>query len=461
MKIGRLLGYGMIISILFFAGCSNDTSNQENNEQPENMESSNKSIEMANSEASHSTNEHYLQYFTEDPEEMVQLEPGPYSGDNYDLEAIKKEIEGFPLGESKEDYYYRLISLIAEDYRFFYEAMQDVDTSFDTPTAQPDGELSTPEGVIGPKMNVQILLDSSGSMGGEIDGISKMKLAKDAVQSFVEELPEEAQVSLRVYGHKGTSDPADWELSCSSSEQIYPLSELNQEEFTASLEQFSPAGWTPLAKSMEEALNDLKDQTGENVNNIIYIVSDGMETCDGDPVQTAKSLNQSDVEAVVNIIGFDLDDEGQDALKEVAEAGNGEYSTVHSKEELQKFFEQAKRELRSEWLRWSNENVSHYIESQSERVNALFDTEKEARELARIERERMEEIVTYWNEQLSEEDSDLEIRPFEARQRTRNLRSYLFNTAYPYRQELRNKGLELRNEIRDKAGEEREKLKNE
>ncbi|SES04530.1 Ca-activated chloride channel family protein [Gracilibacillus ureilyticus] len=461
MKISRLLGYGLIICILFIAGCSNDTNNQENEEQTENMESNNESTETANAEAKQVTNDNYLQYVTEDPEEMVQLEPGPYSGDNYDLEAIKKEIEGFPSGESKDDYYYRFISLIAEDYRFFYEAMQDVDTSYDTPTAQPDGELSTPEGVVGPKMNVQILLDSSGSMEGEIDGISKMELAKDAVQSFVEELPEEAQVSLRVYGHKGTSDPADWELSCSSSEQIYPLGEFNQEEFTASLEQFSPAGWTPLAKSMEEAMNDLKDQTGENVNNIIYIVSDGMETCDGDPVETAKSLNQSEIEAIVNIIGFDLDDEGQDALKEVAEAGNGEYSTVDSKEELQRYFEQAKRDLRSEWQSWSNENVSHYIESQSERVNALFDTEKEARELAKIERERIEEIAAYWNEQLSEVESDLEIRPFEASKRQRGLRSYLFNTSFSYRKELISKGLDLRNEIRDKASEERDNLKNE
>ncbi|KOP78240.1 hypothetical protein ACFFHH_21220 [Cytobacillus solani] len=40
-------------------------------------------------------------------------------------------------------------------------------------------------------------------------------------------------------------------------------------------------------------------------------------------------------EAKVNIIGFDVDDDGQKQLKQVAEAGGGNYATVRDKSEFE------------------------------------------------------------------------------------------------------------------------------
>ncbi len=97
--------------------------------------------------------------------------------------------------------------------------------------------------------------------------------------------------------------------------------------FNQALDSFSPAGWTPLASAIQIAKEDLSKQTGENVENIIYVVSDGVETCDGDPVKVAKDLNESDIEAIVNIIGFDVDDEGQQQLKK--SCGSGKREVFH------------------------------------------------------------------------------------------------------------------------------------
>ena len=91
------------------------------------------------------------------------------------------------------------------------------------------------------------------------------------------------------------------------------------------------------------------------------MVSDGIETCGGDPVKAAKELNRSDIKAVVNIIGFDLDDEGQRQLKAVADAGGGEYSSVDSKVELDKYFEEERRRLYNAWSEWARE---HYNDAQ-------------------------------------------------------------------------------------------------
>jgi len=103
------------------------------------------------------------------------------------------------------------------------------------------------------------------------------------------------------------------------------------------LDHFQASGWTPLSGAIEKA-HDLLKAYPENENlNIVYIVSDGVETCDGDPVTAAKLLQADNIQAKVNIIGFDVDDKGQVELKKVADAGNGEYVTVQNKDELETY----------------------------------------------------------------------------------------------------------------------------
>ena len=72
-------------------------------------------------------------------------------------------------------------------------------------------------------LNVLVILDASGSMGKDIGGQTQMAAAKKAILQFVEELPKEANVGLRVYGHKGTGSSTDKAMSCSSSDLLYPL----------------------------------------------------------------------------------------------------------------------------------------------------------------------------------------------------------------------------------------------
>ena len=60
-------------------------------------------------------------------------------------------------------------------------------------------------------------------------------------------------------------------------------------------------------------------------DDITYTVSDGAETFDGDPVKEAESFAKDGENRSVNIIGFNVDQKGEDQLKAVAEAGNGQY----------------------------------------------------------------------------------------------------------------------------------------
>ncbi|MBT2638878.1 DUF1194 domain-containing protein [Bacillus sp. ISL-39] len=119
------------------------------------------------------------------------------------------------------------------------------------------------------------------------------------------------------------------------------------------LSKFKPAGWTPLAQAITEAQKDLSQYKGDGNKNILYIVSDGIETCGGNPVAAAKSLKESGIAPVVNIIGIDLAGKDQQQLQEIAKAAGGSYANVKSQQQLRdEFFKTVEESLK--WLNWSN-----------------------------------------------------------------------------------------------------------
>ncbi|MCA9954883.1 MAG: hypothetical protein KC434_09205, partial [Anaerolineales bacterium] len=67
-------------------------------------------------------------------------------------------------------------------------------------------------------INIQIILDASGSMGDPFGGSTRLAVAQAVLADFVDTLPADAQVSLRVYGHTGSRDEADKAVSCQGTE---------------------------------------------------------------------------------------------------------------------------------------------------------------------------------------------------------------------------------------------------
>jgi Ca-activated chloride channel family protein len=67
---------------------------------------------------------------------------------------------------------------------------------------------------------------------------------------------------------------------------------------------------------------------------VIYVVSDGQETCGGDPVAAARAINRGATKAVVNIIGFAVPSSEAAALAAVASAGGGRFVNVDAGSEV-------------------------------------------------------------------------------------------------------------------------------
>lgn len=278
--------------------------------------------------------------------EFVGLPKGENQEKVDELMKDLPDISGEPTEQQLDAYYSELLAVFQQDFKGPEELIAKM--KFQS-IGSPD--IEDPRMQFKENLNVLVLLDASGSMNKDVGGETQMVAAKKAITGFLEGLPKEANVGLRIYGHKGTGSDTDKALSCSSSDLVYPLTPYEKGAFQASLDQAKPAGWTPIQLALNEAEKDLSTFKGENNTNIVYLVSDGVSTCNDDPVDAAKALYDSDITPIVNVIGFNMDNEGRKQLQEVAKATEGTYEDVQNAESLQKELNQA-GDIAKKWADW-------------------------------------------------------------------------------------------------------------
>jgi len=185
-----------------------------------------------------------------------------------------------------------------------------------------------------------LALDSSGSMAGSAGGgQTKLEAAKEAIAGYVESTPRSVdRLGLEVYGHKGSSSAAGKAESCRGVEIFSPIGELDSGNVDRILARFQPVGWTPVAGALRGAERAFAGREGER--NQVILVSDGVETCDGDPVRAARALNEAGVNVTVDVVGFDIRSQvDAQRLRRVAEAGGGEYVDAKTSGELNDYFD--------------------------------------------------------------------------------------------------------------------------
>ncbi len=185
------------------------------------------------------------------------------------------------------------------------------------------------------RLNLVFVLDASGSMNGDINGVNKWRSAVDALKSVLSRgFPSYTDVGLVVYGHKGNSSQEARSVSCNGVEVVSELSPLRTKNVGESVDKLVPSGWTPLAGGLARAGEMLKDREGEG--NFVILLSDGLETCDGDPVEQARMLKESGVELTTNVVGLAVNDQEKQQLMEIAQAGGGSYYPADDPKDLER-----------------------------------------------------------------------------------------------------------------------------
>ncbi len=186
-------------------------------------------------------------------------------------------------------------------------------------------------------VNIVVILDASGSMAELIDSSRKIDVAKQAIVKFLTNMPKGINTSLIVYGHKGSGSLAGKDISCEAVEQVVSLSQNNSSNIISAINSFGPNGWTPIAKSLDLARSIF--ETRRNDKNHLILVSDGIETCDGDPAASAKNLITLSPNRFstlkLDIIGLGkMKESDGNFLRQIASAGKGTYISADSSDKI-------------------------------------------------------------------------------------------------------------------------------
>jgi hypothetical protein len=168
---------------------------------------------------------------------------------------------------------------------------------------------------------VQIVLDVSGSMKASMGAQPKIDAAKSAIRETISGLQEGSVVALRYYGHRVPQEQKA--ESCRDTELIMPFQPLDKGRMLAALGRAVPTGQTPIAHTLEQAAGDFGGASDEARG--IILVSDGEETCGGDPLATVRGLAARGIKVRIHTIGFDVDAAARAQLEAISQATGGEY----------------------------------------------------------------------------------------------------------------------------------------
>ncbi len=163
-----------------------------------------------------------------------------------------------------------------------------------------------------------VIMDGSGSMWGQIDGKPKLEIAKEALADVLSGLPADRTLGLLAYGHRRKGDCADIQMLVSPAEN-------NAGAISSAANAMRFLGKTPLTEAVREAAAELRS-TEEAAT--VVLITDGIETCGGDPCALAQELEESGVDFTAHVVGFGLSEEEGAALSCLATETGGRYITA-------------------------------------------------------------------------------------------------------------------------------------
>lgn len=153
------------------------------------------------------------------------------------------------------------------------------------------------------KSRILFVFDASQSMYGTWESDRKINIARRYLIDIIDSLEQmdNIQMALRVYGHQSPVPPQD----CNDTKLEVPFGANNAGQIRQKLRYLIPRGTTPIANSLELAANDFPPC--DKCRNIIILITDGIEACDGDPCQVSLNLQKKGIVLKPFVIGIGID----------------------------------------------------------------------------------------------------------------------------------------------------------
>lgn len=157
---------------------------------------------------------------------------------------------------------------------------------------------------------ILFVLDGSGSMRAMWDGQQRIDIARRILLDLTDSLTKlpHIEVALRVYGHQFDRKYQN----CTDSKLEVTFAPNNYTGLRNVLSRLTPQGVTPIAYSLEQSVNDFPPRP--NVRNVIILITDGLESCDGDPCAISKGLQEKGIFLRPFVIGMGIEKQFAEAF---------------------------------------------------------------------------------------------------------------------------------------------------
>lgn len=165
-----------------------------------------------------------------------------------------------------------------------------------------------------PLTRILFIFDASNSMNGVWQDKPKITVATRLLSQALDSLRdvENLQLGIRVYGHEKNYLHGQ---DCDDTKLLVPLGFNNVDKIKSSLKSLKPKGTTPIAATLEKAGNDFPKCPTGDCRNIIILITDGIEECNGDPCAVSMSLQKRNIILKPFVIGIGLDLEFRESFE--------------------------------------------------------------------------------------------------------------------------------------------------
>ncbi len=147
-----------------------------------------------------------------------------------------------------------------------------------------------------PPSPIIFINDGSGSMWGQLQGKTKMKIASGVLSSTVKSLPENQKIGLVAYGSSQKKD-------CQDVEFLVDGEKGDRSKVITALQSSQPLGMTPLTYSTKLVIDRLGETSAKAT---VIILTDGIESCDGSICEVVRTARKEGIDFRLHIIGFGL-----------------------------------------------------------------------------------------------------------------------------------------------------------
>lgn len=174
--------------------------------------------------------------------------------------------------------------------------------------------------------DAMIVFDASGSMGTTDYALKVPRIArvKQAMAHVVPEVAPVRRLGLIVYGEGAYDD-------CSAIRLHMRPTANAADQLLGIVASINPRGRTPLTNSVEQAAEVL-NYTAEQA--VVVLVTDGEETCNGDPCALGRQLEASGRDITVHVIGYREGESEYFKARCIADETGGKYYSVSTEDQL-------------------------------------------------------------------------------------------------------------------------------